>query len=242
MGNRRFVNIRIEETRQDIYVEMPGKEQLRELIPDLVKVLNPPQYQGMFEGVEYRLFYGGAVLPEDQNLVDLGIDSSETLILSLVELPSSNGDTEVSDDSNTTGVKTMPFVTAVTSEIPTQHQKLAYHHIPVEEPSLVSISRLGWVFVIGMTPFTIGRPDKDFMPDMDLTEIDTRVRSSRRHAEIIMKKNHLGIVAYDTTNGTFLNGRELQPGKPKMLKKNDKIQFGKLGVKFAFRTPSKQED
>lgn len=222
MGDRRFVNIRLEGTRQEVNVEMPGTEKLRELIPDLVKVLAPPQYLGRFEGVGYQLFYEEKLLTDDKSLIEQDINNSETLILSMVELTSSDDGNDVLDD--------LP-----------QYQKLAYQHIPVDNPSLVSISPLGWVFVIGMTPFTIGRPDRDFIPDMDLTEIDTRVRSSRRHTDLIMKNNHLAIVAHKTTNGTFVNGRELIPEKPVKLRSNDKIQFGRRGVKFAFRVPSKQK-
>jgi len=240
MGDRRFVNIRIEDARQEVNIEMPGKEKLSELIPDLVKVLNPPQYLGRFEGVEYQLFHEGELLSAEKSLIELDINNSETLILSLVESsPIIGDDTVIAGES--VGEKTIPFITSPHSDVPTQRQQKTYHHIPVEEPSLVSISPVGWVFVIGPPPFTVGRPDKGFIPDMDLTEIDRRVRSSRRHAEIIMKKDRPAIVVHKTTNGTFINGRELPPGKPILLRINDKIQFGRQGVKFAFQTSSKQE-
>lgn len=241
MGDRRFVNIRIEDMRQEVNIEMPGKEKLAELIPDLVKVLNPPQYLGRLEGVAYRLFHEGALLDTAKSLIELDIHNAETLILSLVETLSPDNDDDTAMARENVGEKTIPFITSPLTEAPSQRQQLTRHHIPIEEPSLVSISPVGWVFIIGPPPFTIGRPDKDFIPDMDLSEIDTRVRSSRRHAEIVMKKNRLAFVAHETTNGTFINGRKLTPEKPVLLKNSDIILFGRQGVKFVFRTPSKQE-
>jgi pSer/pThr/pTyr-binding forkhead associated (FHA) protein len=71
--------------------------------------------------------------------------------------------------------------------------------------------------------------------------LDKKFLSSRKHAEIIMEDNHFAIVAKKTTNGTYLDGRELKPGKPKRLTNNAKITFGKRGVKFVFRTPTQKQ-
>ena len=240
MADRRFVNIRIEGAPQEINIEMPGNEKLGELIPDLVTVLQPPQYLGKFEGVEYQLFHDKELLSDGKSLVELGINNSETLILSLVESQSSESGDNLSFEAEGIGEKTIPFSTSTNVETLPQRQQFTRHHIQIDEPSLVSISPLGWVFVIGPSPFTIGRPDEGFIPDMDLTEIDTRVRSSRRHAEIIMKKERFAFVAQKTTNGTLINGNRLLPGKLVLLRNHDKIQFGRQGVKFVFQTPPKK--
>lgn len=83
----------------------------------------------------------------------------------------------------------------------------------------------------------IGRSDAPMsIADIDLTEckIDNKSAISRRHAVIEWVEGKLQIIDLDSTNGTFVNGKQLlprtpkQPSNPEILKTGDIIKLGNL--------------
>ncbi len=61
-------------------------------------------------------------------------------------------------------------------------------------------------------------------PECDLIMLEGEI--SRQHAQIIHNSNNeLYLVDLGSTNGTFVNGRKLEPGVPYQIKINDKISF-----------------
>jgi pSer/pThr/pTyr-binding forkhead associated (FHA) protein len=83
----------------------------------------------------------------------------------------------------------------------------------------------------------IGRSDAPMsIADIDLTEckIDNKSAISRRHAVIEWVDRKLQIIDLDSTNGTFVNGKQLlpaaskQPSNPEILKTGDIIKLGNL--------------
>ncbi|RME60527.1 FHA domain-containing protein [Candidatus Parcubacteria bacterium] len=242
MGKRLFVRVRVADFRQDELVEVPGNEKIGTFLPDLVKVLHPPGYQGLFESVSYCLYWEDQLLPEDRSLEDLGVQNSDVLTLRLEEVHATKESQQCDAVKASAGVKTMPFGSLPPA--PQISETLSpWDAIEIDRPSLISTSPFGWVFEIGMPPMVIGRPDRGFIPDIDLTDLDKRRNfvASRRHAEIIMVNEQLAIKALKTLNGTFVNGQELLPGKWHILKNNDEIQFGRRGVKVIYRTPLQDE-
>ncbi|MDX1643531.1 MAG: cyclic nucleotide-binding domain-containing protein [Thermoanaerobaculia bacterium] len=78
---------------------------------------------------------------------------------------------------------------------------------------------------------TIGRGDPvtGIEPDIDLTAIDTQRSSSRRHAKLLRRGDrHFLVEEIGTMNGTFVNGRRLDTGKPVEIEAGDKLRFGVL--------------
>ena len=76
-------------------------------------------------------------------------------------------------------------------------------------------------------------------PEIDLSEIDKEIISSKKHAEIHKKKDGYYIKPFQTTNGTFVNGVEVSAGGERKLEDHDVIQFGfNKGVKLIFRLPN----
>jgi ABC-type multidrug transport system ATPase subunit/pSer/pThr/pTyr-binding forkhead associated (FHA) protein len=72
---------------------------------------------------------------------------------------------------------------------------------------------------------------------------------SRKHAEIELKELEVGIKDNGSLNGTFLNGKKLQPNKIYTLKVNDEITFGhnsrfslQYSLESADLAPEKSED
>jgi len=77
----------------------------------------------------------------------------------------------------------------------------------------------------------VGRSDenKRIYPDIDLTPhgaLDKGV--SRRHAVIRRSQDHLTITDLGSANGTFVNGRQVFPNQPHILRDGDELRFGKL--------------
>ena len=60
---------------------------------------------------------------------------------------------------------------------------------------------------------------------------------NRMDGQILKEGDGYLIQPYKTTNGTFLNGVELQAGKSYPLKDGDKVLFGFRGVELIFRLP-----
>jgi ABC-type multidrug transport system ATPase subunit/pSer/pThr/pTyr-binding forkhead associated (FHA) protein/ABC-type multidrug transport system permease subunit len=71
-------------------------------------------------------------------------------------------------------------------------------------------------------------------PECDLIMLEGEI--SRQHAQIIHNSNNeLYIVDLGSTNGTFVNGRKLEPGVPYQININDEISFSSsLGNRITF--------
>ncbi len=55
---------------------------------------------------------------------------------------------------------------------------------------------------------------------------------SRQHAEIDLKNNNVYIIDKKSTNKTFVNGREIEPGKPVLIANGDEIKLANVRLKF----------
>jgi pSer/pThr/pTyr-binding forkhead associated (FHA) protein len=76
---------------------------------------------------------------------------------------------------------------------------------------------------------TVGRRDPvtGIQPSVDLTELDQERSVSRRHAKLERRAGRLYLVEdLGTTNGTFLNGERIAPGKPLEVGSGDLLRFG----------------
>lgn len=87
----------------------------------------------------------------------------------------------------------------------------------------------------GKDEFLIGRTDNmaGIKPDIDLTEADTDMVTSRKHARIIRKGDTYAVEDLESTNFTYLNGRMLSPRVPTKLDEGDVIRIGKIYLVFA---------
>jgi len=81
----------------------------------------------------------------------------------------------------------------------------------------------------------IGRPDPTTgnVPDIDLSALDMARGLSRRHARVWL--THEGAVLREeprVANGTWINGRRLNPGESVVLKAGDRLRFGAVELTF----------
>nr|MBN1228787.1 protein kinase [Anaerolineae bacterium] len=108
-------------------------------------------------------------------------------------------------------------------------------HYPGRRSGMASIPALitneGHRFEITSSNTLIGRadPKKGIFVDIDLTEIDTRKRTSRTHARILERDDQYIIWDLHSLNGTFVNGRRIQEGGRQAIGDGDVLQFGKDG-------------
>ncbi len=77
-------------------------------------------------------------------------------------------------------------------------------------------------------------PRHNILPDIDLTELDGKKVSSRRHACIEFDQVVYTVTDLGSANGTWLNGRRLAAKTPEPLNEGDEITLGKNGVRLFF--------
>lgn len=211
---RLFPMIANHRSRNRLVIEIPGGLPIGQILPDLLKVLGwkdfPPGTPVVLETEE------GVALPVQQTLEALGITSSDLLYLAL--LPSVKNSSRV------------PDLTISNSESTLANERMEHWKM---QPRLVTPS--GILLVIDAPILSIGRKGKESSPDIDLSEWDFKIVTSRNHA--ILKKLESGffLVPKQTTNGTFVNGIEISTGEHQLLLNGDRIQFGFRGPEFIFQ-------
>ena len=82
---------------------------------------------------------------------------------------------------------------------------------------------------------TLGRADRDFMPDIDLDGFDAFERGvSRQHAVLRRQNDTVVIIDLHSANSTFLNGQRLVADQPRILRDGDEIRLGQLVLRVKF--------
>jgi pSer/pThr/pTyr-binding forkhead associated (FHA) protein len=87
----------------------------------------------------------------------------------------------------------------------------------------------------------VGREDskRRQVPEIDFAPFDgPRHGVSRQHACIIYRDGALYIEDLESTNGTRINGYQLEPGSIYRLRDGDELEFGRLRVVLRFVRPS----
>jgi hypothetical protein len=227
MAQRLFVTVGVRGRKDRILMEMPGDRPIREWIGDLVKAADWEPSAGAAPNGFRLETEEGDPLESEQTLVDAGITSADMLFLTMREEPESlpaQGDppgTGPEGDGAESGGSAAP-----------------------SGLSLLEISRKprltgpqGLVILVGEPPLTIGRAGKHTAPDIDLSEWDTGVIASRKHAVIDRIEGEFILRPYQTTNGTFLNGVEVPAGECRPLRDGDRVQFGFGGLELRFARP-----
>jgi hypothetical protein len=86
--------------------------------------------------------------------------------------------------------------------------------------------------------FTMGRlsEGQPIMPDIDLTPYQAYASGvSRLHAVVKRDMERVVIMDLGSSNGTYLNGRRLNPHTEELLKHGDVVALGKLKIQVLLR-------
>jgi len=86
--------------------------------------------------------------------------------------------------------------------------------------------------------FTLGRlsEGQPIMPDIDLTPYQAYASGvSRLHAVVKRDENRIFVMDLGSSNGTYLNGRRLNPHTEEDLKHGDVVALGKLKIQVLLR-------
>jgi len=242
MTARQFVSICPVNSTESIDLEVPLNEPIKTLLPDLLKVLEQPLSLGG-KALDYSLkTEDDEVIDENFTFADAKIENFQRLWLIFsknVIRQDEDGNVKTatiigSQISSVDGLQVLP-------EPPRGLQglmsPLLWVQLPIEKPSLVSPS--GLIFELGDKPMLIGRSSNNSKPDIDLSELDPELISSREHATIELTDNKAILKTLKPPNGTFVNGVLLDSGDTCDLKDGDAIQFGVTGVKLVFCLPKK---
>lgn len=113
------------------------------------------------------------------------------------------------------------------------------HFGPDNELVLYIPSESESITVLPARQIVLGRSDKRSQkgPDLDLSPYDAYNKGvSRLHAAITREEDEaLTLVDLGSVNHTFLNGEQLIPHRPRVLRDGDEIRLGELVLRVFFK-------
>lgn len=84
--------------------------------------------------------------------------------------------------------------------------------------------------------YQLGRFEQAEKYQIDLNRHEAVDRGvSRLHASLIMEGKHLYIIDRGSTNGTFLEGKQLEPDTKTMLHSGSEVVLGRLHIQIMFQ-------
>jgi len=90
----------------------------------------------------------------------------------------------------------------------------------------------------------VGRsdPDSKAKADLDLTSLNAGAYGvSRQHVIIVPTDEGPCIIDMNSTNGTWINGLYLEPGRRYRLRTNDRVELGSLKLLVRVMSPAEQK-
>jgi hypothetical protein len=227
MTQRLFVTIGSRRRKDRVLLELPGDQPIQGLIPDLAQVIAWKELAEVPKEAFYLETEEGERLPGGQSLMEAGVSNSDLLFLGQQEEPGTPPK-PAPEKSEPIGAESVTIVPGSGAAASAHVQEI------LQQPHLAGPR--GLVVVLNKSPVTIGRAGKGSTPDIDLSEWDTKMIISRRHAVIEKSKDGFFLKPEKTTNGTFINGVEIPAGESRVLHDGDRIHFGFKGLELVFNT------
>ncbi len=129
------------------------------------------------------------------------------------------------------------------AEKPTIQKKTASKPVrPVELTTWITLHLMDTGQVIPLSDrseFTLGRTaeGQPVMPDIDLSPYQAYANGvSRLHAVIKQASHHVLVMDLGSVNGTYINGKRLNPNMEQTVNNGDIIALGKLKMQILLKT------
>lgn len=235
MGRRQFITLRTSKSNEETDMEVPSDRPISEILPEIIKTLSWPVLDENGNSLNYVLTDDAHVpiLPE-KTFPEAHVDNFEIVHVILDETQQKR----ILDDQKSAPAERIPG-SNLTRKTENEEKSALSQPVPflpqIIGPCLLGSS--GIMFMIGDLPALIGRKSNNIIPQIDLTDLDTGLRSSRAHAEIIRIDGKYAIHVLKPKNGMLLNGTQLAAGSNALIHDGDVLQFGFQGVQLTWREP-----
>lgn len=141
------------------------------------------------------------------------------------------------------GVETLVTQAITDEQIEDELKKRAARPEPVSAPSnsWISLHLMDSGKILPLASrneFTLGRlsEGQPIMPDIDLTPYQAYASGvSRLHAVVKRDNNRVAVMDLGSSNGTYVNGRRLNPHTEETLSHGDIVALGKLKIQILLR-------
>jgi len=141
------------------------------------------------------------------------------------------------------GVETLVTQAITDEQIEEELKKRAARPEPVSAPSnsWISLHLMDSGKILPLASrneFTLGRlsEGQPIMPDIDLTPYQAYASGvSRLHAVVKRENNRVAVMDLGSSNGTYVNGRRLNPHTEEALSHGDIVALGKLKIQILLR-------
>jgi hypothetical protein len=141
------------------------------------------------------------------------------------------------------GVETLVTQAITDEQIEEELKKRLGHPEPVSAPSnsWISLHLMDSGKILPLASrneFTHGRlsEGQPIMPDIDLTPYQAYASGvSRLHAVVKREDNRVAVMDLGSSNGTYVNGRRLNPHTEESLSHGDIVALGKLKIQILLR-------
>lgn len=214
------IAITVKEQMRSVDVALPTHVPLAELVPALCERLG-------WYGVDTELEFGGRLLPGERRVV--GSDTLASLEVITGEVLA----LKIEVVSQVSAPVVAPVGATIIDVAPPDARTVLLDSPPGVTEIKGSFLRTttGQTFPMQGRSTIIGRPDPpNRPPDVDLTALDVRQVTSRRHAQIWQVKDGVyWLRDLRSTNGLFVDGRRVRPGGRMRLQNGCEIQFGENG-------------
>ncbi|HET9905192.1 MAG TPA: FHA domain-containing protein [Anaerolineales bacterium] len=141
------------------------------------------------------------------------------------------------------GVETLVTQAITDEQIEEELKKRSARPEPVSAPSnsWISLHLMDSGKILPLASrneFTLGRlsEGQPIMPDIDLTPYQAYASGvSRLHAVVKRDNNRVAVMDLGSSNGTYVNGRRLNPHTEEALSHGDIVALGKLKIQILLR-------
>ena len=109
--------------------------------------------------------------------------------------------------------------------------------MPPLPPALILVRppEAHWEYPLRERDVLVGRPGGAETVDLDLAFYDPQGYISRNHARLVAGGRRYQLIDLGSANGTYVNGEQLAPHVPRLLRQGDRVRMGRVVLEFRIR-------